>query len=56
MSALNKVVGWFESLASRMTYRDMESYLSQSQNISDLEARMKKWEIAQSRQGNFHWS
>lgn len=40
---------WFESNERR----ELEDYLSKSQNISDLETRMRNWQYANTNRKNF---
>lgn len=55
-TALKKVLSWLEKSLSHAQYQDMEQYLGQAQSPADLESRMRKWELAQSRNGRFHLS
>ena len=56
MTVLKKIFDWLDRSAIQMRYKDMESYLDKSQNIADLEDRMRRWESNQSRNGTFYLS
>lgn len=54
--ALKKILQAIEQAVTQAQYQDMEQYLSQSQSPADLESRMRRWELAQARNGRFHLS
>jgi hypothetical protein len=55
-SLLDRIAGWLDRFYSRHQYRDLEEYLSHSQNLSDLESRIRRWDQIQTRNSNFHFS
>jgi hypothetical protein len=56
MTILKKILNWLEQSAIRSRYHDMERYLGQSQNVADLESRIRKWEQSQTRASTFFLS
>lgn len=46
MNWLNTLLEKFDSWSTRLETRAMENYLSKSQNVADLENRMKTWQYA----------
>ena len=46
MNWLNTLLEKFDSWSTRLETKAMENYLSKSQNVADLENRMKTWQYA----------
>ncbi len=50
---LSKLNELFESWCEGNNQKALESYLSKSQNIADLETRMKNWQHSNTNKSNF---
>jgi hypothetical protein len=50
---LSKLNELFESWCEGTSQKALESYLSKSQNIADLETRMKNWQHSNTNKNNF---
>lgn len=50
------LIRWIERVITPNYQHELEQYLAQSQDIFDLEARMRRWERQQARSGTFYIS